>query len=207
MFSQVDKGSIDFWNRLRLSWKQCADLPFKCRVTSITELDGSVYVSLSGHAYPLKYDSRKDEWSQLSALPLQHFSLVSVPDKKQLLAIGGIADDKVCSKVFLWDDVFNEWLKCYPDMPTARFYCSCVCQGSMVIVSGGVTHLDSLTLTRAVEVLHIKHLKSYWIVVEQLPIALYQLVPFIINDVLYILLKALINFRTHPMCLWCLYKS
>ena len=161
----------------------------KSRVTSITELDGSVYVSLSGQTYPLMYDSRKDRWSQLPALPVKHFSLVSVPDKKQLLAVGGITDNKdvkVCNKVFHWDDVFNKWLKCYPDMPTARFYCSCVCQGSTVIVSGGVTRLDSLTLTRAVEVLHVKYLKSYWIVVEQLPIALYQSVPFIINDVLFI---------------------
>ena len=187
MFPQIDKGSIDSWNSLKLSWKQCAELPIKRRVTSITELDGSVYVSLSGHyTYPLKYDSRKDEWSRLPALPLKHFSLVSVPSKQQLLAIGGTTDAKVCNKVFHWDEVFNKWLNSYPDMPTARFYCSCVCQGSRVIVSGGVTHLDSLTLTRAVEILHIKQLKSHWSVVEQLPIALYQSVSFIINYVLFI---------------------
>ena len=169
-----------------------------------------MYVSLSGYTFPLKYDSRKDKWSPLPALSVKHFSLVSVPDQKQLLAIGGITDSKdvkVCNKVFQWDEVSSKWLTPYPNMPTARFYCSCVCQRSTVIVAGGVTCLDSLTLTRAVEVLHIRgnswYLKSHWSVVEQLPIALYQSVPLIID----VLPKASINFRIHPTCLRYLYES
>ena len=48
------------------------------------------------------YDSNKDQWSLL------HFSLVTVPDKKQLLAIGGSiiknGVDEITNKVFLWDE-------------------------------------------------------------------------------------------------------
>jgi len=64
-----------------------------------------------------------------------------------------------------------------------------------VIVAGGSTCLGPVTLTRAIEVLHIResstwyskwYSKSYWSIVEQLPIALYQPVPLIIKDELFI---------------------
>ena len=92
---QVSKSSSDFWNNLELTWKKCADLPMKCCVTSTAELDGKVYVAVSDNDdYPLMYDPYKDEWSVLPKLSHAHreFSLVAVPHKKQLLAIGGRID-------------------------------------------------------------------------------------------------------------------
>ena len=77
---QVNKSSSDFWNSLKLTWQQCADLPSKCWAAPVGELDGKVYVttlgSRSAHSKPLMYDSIKDQWSTLPALPCTHFSLV-----------------------------------------------------------------------------------------------------------------------------------
>ena len=197
---QVSKSSSDFWNSLKLSWQQCADLPFKCRIISVTELDGKVYGTIVGakNAYtqPLVYDTNKDLWSILPALPYSHFSLVSVPnlDRKQLLAIGGWriknGIHEFSYKVFLFDEQNRKWTISYPNMPTARCMCSSISHGSTVIIAGGVTCLDPHNLTRAVEVLHIKEhsrfTKSHWSVVEQLPFLVSEGIPLIINDVLHI---------------------
>ena len=75
-------------------------------------------------------------------------------------------------------------------MPTVQYYCSSISHGSTVIVAGGVTCWDPWTMTKAVEVLHIKEhsrlTKSYWSVVEYLPHVVRMAIPLIINDNLYI---------------------
>ena len=198
MIFQVNKSSSDFWNSLKLTWQQCADLPLKCCALSVAELDGNVYAAITDSKYahfdPLMYDSSKDQWSSLPALPYGNFSLVTVPNRKQLLAIGGDVNNngvhEITNKVFLWDEMNRKWTTPYPNMPTARCQCSSISRGSMVIVAGGVTCWDPWTMTRAVEVLHIKEhgifAKSYWKVVEQLPHIVRNAVPLMINDKLYI---------------------
>jgi len=192
---QVNKSSSDFWNSLKLTWQQCAEVTLKCWAESIAELNGKVYVTTIGskhaHFEPLMYDSNKDQWSTLPALPFACFSLVTVPDNKQLLAIGG--DHEVigiCNQVYQYDKVNRKWTTPYPNMPTARCHCSSISHGSTVIVAGGVTCWDPWTLTRAVEVLHIEEnswfSKSHWSVVEQMPLLAYMAIPLIVNDNLYI---------------------
>ena len=197
---QVNKSSGDFWNSLKLTWQRCADLPSKCYVESVAELDGKVYVTIGDsnctRENPFMYDSNKDQWFTLSELPYVHFSLVTVPDRMQLLAIGGIRRVnnngviKISNKVFLWDEDNRKWTTPYPNMPTARYYCSSISHGSRVIVAGGVTCGNPWTMTRAVEVLHIKDRSlfpgSYWSMVEQLPHVVWDAIPLIVNDKLYI---------------------
>ena len=195
---QVNKSSSDFWNNLKLTWQQCADLPEKYWATSVAELDGKVYAAITDSKYahfnPLMYDSSKDQWSVLPELPYVNFSLVTVPDRKQLLAIGGTVSiggvDKITNKVFLWDEMNRKWTTPYPNMPTARFNCSIISHGSKVIVAGGVTCWDPWTMTRAVEVLYIKEYglftKSHWSMVELFPHFVRNAVPLIVNNKLYI---------------------
>ena len=118
-----------------------------------------------------------------------------MPYKKQLLAIGGKITKgpitKATNKVFAWDENSQEWTTPYPDMPTARCYSSVISYELAVIVAGGVTSCDPWTLTGVVEVLHIKeHIglfsKSQWSVVEPLPHVVYEAVPLIADDKLYI---------------------
>ena len=194
---QVNKSSSDFWNNLKVTWQQSPDLPRKCLALSVAELDSKVYVSgYSGggaYTFPFMYDSNKDQWSTLPALPYVYFSLVTVTEKKQLLAIGGAINnngvDEFSNKVFLWDEKYNKWLTPYPNIPTARKNCSSISHGLTVIVAGGATYQNPFTITRSVEVLHINDNNlhdSYWSVVEQLPHVVYQAIPLIINDKLYI---------------------
>ena len=195
---QVNKSSSDFWNNLNLIWQQCVEFPSKHFATSVVEMDGKVYAAIIGSAgayvNPLMYDSNKDRWSTLPALPYARFSLVTVPDRKQLLTIGGMVKNngviEISNKVFLWDEENRKWTTPYPKMPTARYYCSSISHGSAVIVAGGITCCDPWTMTRAVEVLHIKERslfnKSHWSVVEQLPLVVYMAIPLIVDDKLYI---------------------
>ena len=114
---------------------------------------------------------------------------MAIPGKKELLAIGGVSfHNKTSSNVFLWDELNKKWINTYPNMPTSRCYCSCISYGSTVIVVGGVTGSSSviLTLTAAVEVLHIDDRNSYWSVVQRLPTATFEAIPLIIDERLYI---------------------
>ena len=195
---QVNKSSSDFWNSLKLTWRGCTDLPLKHFATSAAELDGKVYVATVGsagaHFDPLMYDSNKDQWSTLPALPYVRFSLVTVPDRKKLLAIGGVVNNngviEISSKVFLWDEENRMWTTPYPNMPTVRCHCSSISHGSTVIVAGGVTCWDPWTMTKAVEVLHIKErslfTRSHWSMVEQLPHVVWDAIPLIVDDKLYV---------------------
>ena len=194
---QVNKSSSDFWNNLKITWQQCADLPEKFWANSVAELDGKVYVSGETsdgvYSFPIVYDSNVDQWSTLPALPCGYFSLVTVSEKKQLLAIGGLIKNngvtEYSNKMFLWDEKYNKWLTPYPNMPTARRSSSSISHGLTVIVAGGVTCNDPSTITRSVEVLHINdnylH-DSYWSVVEQLPHVVCDAIPLIVDDKLYI---------------------
>ena len=120
--------------------------------------------------------------------------LVTVTEKKQLLAIGGVTDYdngvvELSNKVFLWDEKYNKWLTPYPNMPTARSDCSCISHGLTVIVAGGITCFNPFAMTRSVEVLHINDNNlhdSYWSVVEQLPHVVCHTNLMIVNDKLYI---------------------
>ena len=195
---QVNKSSSDFWNSLKLTWQQYADLPGKYFAIFVAELDGKVYVTIinseGGYSDPLMYDSNKDQWSILPALPYVNFSLVTIPERKQLLAIGGSVHNngiiEISNKVFLWDEENRKWTTPYPDIPTAQCYCSSISHGSTVVVAGGVTCFDPWAVIRAVEVLHIKErtwlTKSHWSVVEQLPHLVCGAIPLIVNDNLYI---------------------
>ena len=57
---------------------------------------------------PLMYDSSKDQWFSPLELPYGNFNLVTVPDRKQLLAIGGSVNNngvrEFSNRVFLWDE-------------------------------------------------------------------------------------------------------
>ena len=78
-------------------------------------------------------------------------------------------------------------------MPTARNCSSSISHGLTVIVAGGITCYGPATITRAVEVLHINDNNlhdSYWSVVEQLPLVVYEAIPLIVNDKLYIAVGA-----------------
>ena len=158
---------------------------------SVAELDGKLYASVDDvkrcYDAPLLYDVHKDCWSVLPKLPYLRFSLVSIPNRKQLLAIGGcVFNDKATDKVFLWNEKDNKWFNRYPDMPTARCLSSCISHGSSVIVAGGATGWLPKTAIRSVEVLHIADNHSFWSTVKHLPIAAVAAIPLIINDNLYI---------------------
>ena len=193
----MNKSSSNFWSKLKLTWQRCTDLPTKCWGTTVAEMDGKVYVSGycngGGYKFAFMYDSNKDQWSTLPDLPIHDFSLVTVTEKKQLLAIGGSTNNngvhEMSNKVFLWNDIFMKWLTPYPNMPTARDSSSSISHGLTVIVAGGMTCIDPAAITRAVEVLHINDSylnDSYWSVVEQLPLVVYEAIPLIVNDKLFI---------------------
>ena len=168
-------------------------MPEKCHITSITELDGKVYVSaiLSDRSAPYMYDVNKKEWSPLPMLSRSYFVLVAVHSKKHLLAIGGSIDgaSTMSDEIFLWDEKHKQWVIQYPKMPTPRCSVTGICYCSTLIVAGGIKRWKPWTLTRAVEVLRINDASlpdSQWTTVEQLPHLMYGATPLLCNDTLYI---------------------
>ena len=159
-------------------------------------MDGIIYASMmfesGGYLSPFMYDPDENQWSSLPFLPYIHYSLVTIPDIKQLLAIGGMVSihgkAKVTGEVYVWNKN-KKWTTPYPNMPTARYRCSSVSHGLNVIVVGGKTCKHPFTMTRAVEVLQLQELNDpfpHWYVVEQLPHIVREAIPLIANDMLYI---------------------
>ena len=109
------------------------------------------------------------------------------------MAIGGLTGNgEISNKVFAWDKDNKIWTTPYPNMPTARYFSLCISHGSSVIVAGGVICQYPWQLTGAVEVLHIKEHESLfsnsqWSIVQQLPHVVFDAVPLIIDDKLYII--------------------
>ena len=104
--------------------KKCKDLPEKCWVTSVAELNEKVYVAIKkengSSPIPHVYDFKQDRWSDLPLLPLEYsyFSSVGVHNKNCIMAIGGVKGHEMSNKVYTWNG--NRWLNEYPNMPTAR---------------------------------------------------------------------------------------
>ena len=169
-------------------------MPRKCWVTSVTEMDGKVYVTatLSNQFAPFMYDINKKEWSPLPMLARHYYVLVAVHGRKHLLAIGGLIDLEsgvLSNEIVLWDEKHKQWVIQYPNMPTPRCSVTGICYHSALIVAGGISCWGPWTLTRAVEVLHINDSSlsdSHWSTVEQLPHVIYAAIPLLSDDTLYI---------------------
>ena len=163
----------------------------------MTGLDGNAYIAFKGsqcsYLNPLMYVASENKWTELPPLPYGRFSLSTIPNKNELLAIGGSrrkdGGSEISSDVYLWEREQKIWSRVYPNMPTAR---CCACSAgyrSTVIVAGGITCVDPFTITRAVEVLHVDEDNppdSYWSVVERLPHVVFEAVPLITNEKIYI---------------------
>ena len=190
---QFNRSSSVFWNNFNQTWQQCPRTPEKCFVTSVTEMDGKVYVSalLSYKFAPFMYDIEKKQWSPMPTISRDYYVLVAVHSKRHLLAIGGSIDDvdTLSNEICLWDEKHKEWVVQYPNMPTPRCSVTSICYHSAVIVAGGITCWSPWTLTRVVEVLYINDTSlsdSYWSTVEQLPCVIYAGIPLLCDDTMYI---------------------
>ena len=142
------QSSTDLWKSLKQTWQKCADLPKRCPVVSVAELDGRIYIytesQSSEHVY--MYDSSEDKWPELHEPHFSGCSLVTVASNKQLLAIGGEGkNNRVTNQVLLWDKEKDIWHTLYPGMPTARSRSSSISHGSIIIVLGGVTRWKHTT--------------------------------------------------------------
>ena len=176
---------------MKPNWKKCTDLPEKCWVDSVAELNGKVYMAIQNKEglsiIPHVYDFKKNRWSKLPVLPAEYcnFSLVTVHNKDCIMAIGGANKHEISNKVYTWNS--NRWLNEYPNMPTARCRASSIYyesdHESSVIVAGGITKAKPLTITKAVEVLNLN--TNEWYKVESLPHVAYNTIPLIIEDSIY----------------------
>lgn len=182
-----------------MKWDKLDDMTDKCMSTSVVELDGKVYAVLENTAARFlnvrMYSCEANAWTSLPPLQYGGASLAAIPNKSQLLAIGGIYHPDVsCSniskKAYLWDEKYETWLTVYPDMSTPRCYCCSVGYKSMVIVAGGTTQYEGNRNTEAVEILKAHDTNprdSQWIAVRSMPTLMYQyMVPVLIDDTLYI---------------------
>ena len=110
---QFNRSCNTFWRNFNKAWQQCPRMPEKCWVTSVTEMDGKVYVSAllsnpSSQVAPFMYNINKKQWSTMLTLSRMYFKLVAVHSKKQLLAIGGSIDgaglSTMSNRIFVWNE-------------------------------------------------------------------------------------------------------
>ena len=82
---------------MKPNWRDHTDLPEKCWITSVAELNESIhsnniYVEGSSETPYVYSDLKQNEWFVLLPLPwkYRYFSLVAVYEIKCIMAIGGV---------------------------------------------------------------------------------------------------------------------
>ena len=91
------------------------------------------------------YHIGSDSWNIHSWPPTHYAALTTY--HSQLVLIGGeeIGTGRVTNRVFVWQE--GEWHPSLPPMTVARCSASAVSSGNLIIVAGGVTSPDSLTVS------------------------------------------------------------
>ena len=123
-------------------------------------MNGNVAYFMHWNGETFSYDSSSQRWSEL---PDHHHWDGSLAVIRGLVtAIGGLKGGATTNK--LLSMVNNEWVECFPPVPTKRYLTSAVSTKEHVIVAGGESESDPLD---TVEVLDIETL--VWSTAASLP--------------------------------------
>ena len=105
-------------------------------------VQGKVYVG-GGYTYRsnddehtvMKYDISSGKWAKLPPYRARCFAMTVI--NNQLVLVGGREDDHFSEVLGVWRAESKEWTHTYPDMSTARFWCSAVIYNEWLVVAGG----------------------------------------------------------------------
>jgi hypothetical protein len=105
-------------------------------------VQGRVYVG-GGGAIPnsdyyivMEYDTSSGEWTELPPYRVYLFAMTAI--NNQLVLVGGRKHDHYSKMLGVWRAESKEWTNPYPDMSTARSFCSVVAyKEEWLVVAGG----------------------------------------------------------------------
>ena len=149
---------------LQLNWRCGPDMPFEMgeNVQSVV-VEGTMYVGgglaclYSGNnSTVLTYDISTGKWATLPPYRARYFAMTAI--NNQLVLVGGIEHGGGRSKVvWVWDAHNKQWTHPYPEMHTAREWCSAVVHNEWLVVAGG----RSDSLLSSVEVMNTNSKQWY----------------------------------------------
>ena len=115
-------------------------------------LQGRVYIgggdtgrSSTNSNVVMEYDTCSGEWTTLP--PYQTCGFAMVVSGNQLVLVGGCDENGDESKVLgVWSADLTKWTHPFPEMPTARTWCSVVVCKEWLVVAGGWADAHSLSV-------------------------------------------------------------
>ena len=98
---------------------------------------GGGYTHYDSEDYTIKgYDTCSGKWAKLPPYRVKWFTMTVIHN--QLVLVGGY-DKHDCSKVVgVWRADTKQWTHPYPEMPTARAWCSAAVYNEWLVVTGGI---------------------------------------------------------------------
>ena len=168
---------------LQLRWRRGSDMPLEmgAYIQSVV-VQGKVYVGggRTGGRYGdtvMVYDISSGKWANLPPYRAANFAMTVI--NNQLVLVGG-QEHGVYNKVLgVWRAESKEWTHPYPDLSTARSWCSAVVYNGWLVVAGG----DGNSMRLLVEVMNT--VTKQWYAVPPTPTPWTEMKAAIVGDTCY----------------------
>ena len=181
----VEVGGGEPWEQLQLTWERHGDTPYEMQ-RGAAVAHGTMCYFTSGDMFAddvFRYDSEKNEWSELPVCPQSEFQLAIV--NNLLTAVGGVSNTtgKCVNDLVSFNG--SEWVKIFPPMPTERLeHAVTTMQNYLIAVGGRVLRMGGVKLA-TVEVMDMNTLE--WYTAASLPEPVYRLSATVCGGRLYLL--------------------
>ena len=148
-------------------------------------VEGTVYVGggfagSDNNYIVMTYDISTGKWATLPPYRAQNFAMTVI--NNQLVLVGGMEHGGGKNKVVgVWDADNKQWTHPYPEMRTARSYCSAVVHNEWLVVAGGRS--ESGAILSSVEVMNTN--SKQWYAGPPTPIAWDYMKTAIVGDECY----------------------
>lgn len=151
-------------------------------------VQGTVYVgggfTGTGHGNIVQaYDRDSQKWTLLPPYGARDFAMTKIDG--QLVLVGGWMDS--IPKPGVWKTDINEWVHPYPEMPTARAFCTAFVYGKWLVVAGGIESYSfgSYEALSTVEIMNTD--SKQWYTAPPTPKAWDSMKTVLVGDVCYFL--------------------
>ena len=169
-----------------IKWTTCSDLPTPMYAAYVAVSNGTIYCTGTTPNKDSRqdvyfYDIRTNQWKQLPR-PGHHLGVLHVVENK-LTIFGGVdpnTDDGL-NKVTTYNSKTNSWYSHFPNMLHNRNRPGVVTSHDCVIVMGGLSNTDTMTILDDIEVINYHHLQWREVSVH-LPVSMWAIKPTISGD-------------------------
>ena len=135
--------------------------------------------TMSNDGIVMEYDISSGKWAKLPPYRAENFAMTVI--NNQLVLVGGEEHEHYSKVLGVWRAESKEWTHPYPDMSTARSWCSAVVYSEWLVVAGG--HGNGTIMLSSFEVMNT--VTKQWYAATPTPTAWTEMKTAIVGDTCY----------------------